>query len=531
MRLRFDRFKQILLLVIIMINVMIPIDVFPEANETLEGYFNSNKIIRPTMIRAGESLGLLPAYKPVSLTVIDRQWGSMTLEDGKTGYIFYDGILPLPEYETVAEKKMYSETAMEILGVPLNEATAIAELAPMTLCIIDGVSGELAHIRLPESGISGYVDANLLKEAEFTPTSEPVTVTVIAAAPVKLTALPLYGSEIVGEIEAGCFFTAYEVGFSDHLLMREDNSVCYLPKNSVCVCYKNTLTHDKTEVLSTEDFLMPEQENLSETIVTRNDYLDKAFAMLEEKNSFLLRYNAITGAGIQSLFPQGVPYFWGGRSYNVLRELYPEYNTLAAWQSSPLYYRQGTLYLYGFDCVGFVKAVCSLAKRPVSRNFYELFAWEYCNDGYHIWCKSDHPMPEDWTCVAEKLEIGDILVVYHPGMHVMMYIGTLRDYGYTEKQIPYLADYLDYPLMIQCGEDPMCYIRFSQYINTSENERIQKATPPDGGVSICIIGVSVEDAEYIIRSPHMDYHCFFVEGSCVNLFDFDRVTDYIVYRP
>lgn len=589
---------SVLTAILLAVLSMCPVCAFSEGPELLKGYFTTNKIVRPTMIRAGDSVMVLPAYEPVELTVIDRQWGSMILENGKTGYVFYEGLLPMPEFDSLPEEEMYSPSAVPVTGLPLEEAPSVGTLEAWTVCVRDGVSGSWEHIRLPESGLSGYIPSGSLKEPVFTLPDELIPVNVMAAEPAEITVLPLHGAEVTGATECETFFTAYEAGLNEHLVLKDGESVSYIRKKDVCICEidpesnipsffianeedsaapvltfayagDGTILHvpgqEDTPLPSGEKLFVymeysgmlavtagdlsgfvkksavtPEtvetklaalrETDLSGASVTRNIYLDQGFAMLEEQNSFLLRYNAVTDAGIEALFPNGVPYFWGGRSYNILRGQHPEYSTLAAWQSSPLYYRAGTIYLYGFDCVGFVKAVYSLAKHPIVEALKDLFTWEHCHSGHHVWCRADHPMPADWKEVAAAMEPGDILVVFHPGEHVMMYMGTLRQYGYTEEQLPLLADYLDYPLMLQSGEDPFCYLRFTDYILSSDNERVKRATPADGGVSISILGVPVEEAEYILAAPCTNYPFFLVEGSCVNVFDFDRVTNYVVYR-
>ena len=45
--------------------------------------------------------------------------------------------------------------------------------------------------------------------------------------------------------------------------------------------------------------------------VKQNPLLDAAFSCLEKDNIFQRRYNEITGAQVESLFEQGVPYFFG----------------------------------------------------------------------------------------------------------------------------------------------------------------------------------------------------------------------------
>ncbi len=270
--------------------------------------------------------------------------------------------------------------------------------------------------------------------------------------------------------------------------------------------------------------------DLSSASIEKNEFLDAAFSLLEEGNSFLLRYNAITGSDIQPLFSLGVPYFWGGRGYNILTERWPEYTTREAWQDSINYYRKGTTYIYGFDCIGLVKAVYRLAGHEIRGTVGDLISDQICEAGQHIWCSGKHPIPEDWNRVAEKLEIGDLLWIKHPGVHALIYIGTLRDYGYTEEQLPAMAGMLDYPLMIHCGRNPYCYFRFRNLLASQKKGRLAAATPPDGGVSICILGPDAEEAEMHIGFLDGIDDCFEVEGTCVTISSFKNVTSYFFYR-
>ena len=263
----------------------------------------------------------------------------------------------------------------------------------------------------------------------------------------------------------------------------------------------------------------------------RSVFLDQAFRMVEEGNPFQARYNLLTGADIRSVLPLGVPYFWGGRNWRAAQERLPNYTTRAAWQSSPVYYRKGTVYLYGFDCIGFVRSVYALAGKPISGSTTGHRDWAYCHAGEHVYCDDVYPLPADWAEAASGMEAGDFMVIHHPGTHALLYMGTLRDYGYTEDQLPALKKYLDYPLMMQSGENPYSYLRFQSMISASEDRRTAGATPPDGGVSICIPGVPPEEAEMVITCHGQTYRCFDVEGCCVTILDWSTVKDYFVSRP
>lgn len=270
--------------------------------------------------------------------------------------------------------------------------------------------------------------------------------------------------------------------------------------------------------------------DLSGGTVERNPLLDQAFAWVEAGNPFQARYNLLTGAETESLFPLGVPYFWGGRSYRTMIERLPEYTTREAWQSSPVFYQEGTTYLYGFDCIGFVKAAYAQAGTPLAGTLVGRRAREYCDAGAHIYCDDVHPLPEDWREAARTMRVGDIMIIHHPGTHAMMYMGTLRDYGYTAEQLPALADYLDYPLMLQAGANPSSYLRFCSLIEATGDARTASASPSDGGVGVCILGVPREAAEQVITCHDETYYCFDVEGCCVTEMGFGNVVDYFVFR-
>ena len=265
--------------------------------------------------------------------------------------------------------------------------------------------------------------------------------------------------------------------------------------------------------------------------VTAHPILNEAFRMLEAGNPIALRYGRMTGAEITPLFSAGVPYFWGGQDEKILMERWPEYTTRKQWQGTHDFYQKDSIYVYGLDCVGYVATTLKNAGMPLGETLNDLGDKKHCKAGAHLYCSAERPFPEDWKEVAENLEPGDLLALHHPGRHVMIFIGTLRDYGYTEEQLPALAEYLDYPLMIHSGENPMAYQRFDFLTARSEDKKVSRALGSDGGVSLCILGVPGDEAETVVECHERMYNCFDVEGACVTIFNFGNVSDYYVYRP
>ena len=284
---------------------------------------------------------------------------------------------------------------------------------------------------------------------------------------------------------------------------------------------------------------LPAEDSLSEGVIEgaatgriqANPALTQAFSMLEPGNAIALRYAALTGQKVEPLFYAGVPYFWGGKDEKILLERWPEYATRKQWQGTHDFYQKDSVYVYGLDCVGFVKILYDRAGAPLEASLDELGQKKRCQAGEHLYCSAANPFPEDWREAAQTMQPGDLLALHHPGRHVMMFIGTLRDYGYTEENLPGLKDWLDHPLMIHCGENPLAYQRFDCLVSRSEDKKVSNALGSDGGVSLCILGVPRKNAETEVTAHERSYGCFDVEGACVTVFRFDNVKDYYVYRP
>lgn len=234
--------------------------------------------------------------------------------------------------------------------------------------------------------------------------------------------------------------------------------------------------------------VMTEEEQasvLAAGSVERSPWLDTAFTLLEEGNPFRERYNLITGANIRARLPFGVPYLYGGQTPSHVFAKEPNYVVQAAWTGSPTYFVAGRKYLYGFDCVGFIRWVWSENRSA---------EWPGCDNiltdrRRQIYSLGDNR--PDWVSVARNLQVGDILVLRHPGNHVAMYIGTLRDYGYTADEVPELADYLDYPLVIHSAANASMWSRFDWLIKNGL-PKYRVATTTDGGVCVAILGVPLE---------------------------------------
>ena len=268
-----------------------------------------------------------------------------------------------------------------------------------------------------------------------------------------------------------------------------------------------------------------------------SDLIEAAFELLEEGNPFAVRYEQLTGREITPLFPCGVPYFFGGltgsKGNGWFYLAYPDYFVKICTSESG-YFKPGKLYFYGLDCTGFTKHVykaCGMQPHPSLSKIMTAW-WELRNNLVYDYRKGHETPPYDQ--LKDTLQIGDLLVIKHESgryRHVMMYIGILRDFGYTAEEEPLLADWLDYPLVIHCGVSPFYGERFQKLIDEYP-EKYGKCTTTDGGVAISILGPAPEDAPEHEHIQNTDFSWFTMNdgGYQLTVINMTDVKYYCWYR-
>lgn len=275
-----------------------------------------------------------------------------------------------------------------------------------------------------------------------------------------------------------------------------------------------------------------EEFSITERITIRNHgsmerspYLDAAFSLLEEGNPFVARYNLLTGADVKPRFPYGVPYFIGGSKYDALAHHIPEYTVYASWQNS-LYYRNGVNYLYGFDCSGFTRWVYTECGRAPHGSISDFLLR---SEESALFCSGSRPMP-DWKDLPSVLKPGALLAMTHPGYHIAMYVGTLRQFGYTEKQAPELKKYLDYPLVIHSSVNASIAARFQDLLRNG-SPRYHGVTVTDGGVCVSIIGMLPKEAPHSTFQQIQTTNWFYLpDGTWLTVLDCGSITQYAWYE-
>ena len=265
--------------------------------------------------------------------------------------------------------------------------------------------------------------------------------------------------------------------------------------------------------------------------VQRSPLLDAAFSLIEEDNIFLRRYNEITGANIEAKFENGVPYMFGGKGDDLFLSQYPNYAKRKCWETTK-FYRKDSVYIYGLDCSGYTQWIYQQAGYPAHDSLSNMILkWEYERNGNHLYNhRKGNEMPP-YNELKDHLIVGDLLVGKHGARHIMMYIGTLADYGFTAEEIPELANYLDYPLVIHCGPSPVYGEIFEQFI--AENSDLYgNCKTTNGGVEVSILGVPLEEAPIFEHVQVNDFYYFMIdEGTYpLTIWDLPGCTSFCWFR-
>lgn len=264
-------------------------------------------------------------------------------------------------------------------------------------------------------------------------------------------------------------------------------------------------------------------------LITRHPELDLAFSLLEKDNIFLRRYNEITGAGIQARFDLGLPYLFGGQNAKEIFRKQPTYTVREAWEDSK-FYKKDARYLHGFDCRGFALWINRETGKKALDSLSNILSkyWQF-KDNY-LFSHRDREALPPFHELKMHLQIGDYLVARNGSRHIMMYIGTLSDYGFSEKELPDMKDYLDYPLVIHSAPNPQYPERIQAFLEG--NEKYKKCLTTDGGICVSIIGMPAECAPRQIKVQINQFYYFPIDQGryMLTVWDFSRASSFVWFR-
>ena len=248
--------------------------------------------------------------------------------------------------------------------------------------------------------------------------------------------------------------------------------------------------------------------------VRYNPVYENSLCMLEKSSLFVEYYDDTAGSLMEVTLPLGVPYYYaGGTESKFLMRFFPTTTTH--------YYLHEHMYLCGLDCVGMTRLVYEKSGLERHPSIVDILRRGVAHGAL---AGND---PSRWPML---LQPGDLIGVKHGTYHVMMYLGTLRMFGWTEKTAGEAAELLDEPLVIHCGGNPFYYDRYQEYIR----EMGYKNTyPPDGGVTVSVIRATAADAP---RSTDTSWGRHFgwynmTDSQPLLVFPLDDCTDMAWYGP
>ena len=246
----------------------------------------------------------------------------------------------------------------------------------------------------------------------------------------------------------------------------------------------------------------------------QDDLLYEAgLSLLEAGSPFIARYDETADSLLRASLELGVPYYYGGRNEEkFLRRFFPLQTTK--------YYRADRQYLCGLDCVGLTQLVMEKRGLPEHPSIQNLI---YRAMGTAALSARE---PEEWPMF---LLPGDLIVVNHGVYHILMYLGTMRKFGWTEADAGEAAPVLDAPLVIHCGDNPFYYDRYEAYIR---EQNYPNTWPPDGGVTVSVILRTAADAPHRTETAWgKEFSWYLADGSPLLVFSLENCTELAWYGP
>lgn len=426
-----------------------------EDAQSIEGFFGTPVRMRAQPLADTTTLDILPADVRFRVVPVTDEYAYIEY-NGKSGYVYIRDFMQM-EYKhgEVTPYVAFSDEPVSAYASPCYGAAALHELTPYAPVIVNGYDGD--HLTVDIEGQTLYVEAG-----ELTILGEDFTVAPFEAKTSEKAVLyeyPLENALQLADIKKNAPLTV--TAFHGVYARVTDGE------------HEGYLHYDKLKSTNSTKAALAELQKHMERIEAQR-FLNVALTMMDESNPVLLAYNENCGGSVSARFKYGCPYLFAGSNESSL--LRPRY----ASQDSH-YYSTSKLYLGGFDCIGFARWVhnqVGMKKLPAiseTRNAAKPNRIDM----------QDLPSAQ-W---AQRMKVGDSinLAGQGGGYHVMIYIGTLRDFGFTAEQVgEQLAPYLDNPLTIHCGMNNYHTAWYTQYL---KDENLTSVTPPDGGVTISILGI------------------------------------------
>jgi len=473
----------------------------PEA-KTVEGFFGAPARMRTQPIKNASYIGDLPTDVRFCVTYVTDTYAYLVYE-GKEGYAYIADFVEM-DYKkgSVQPYVAFSAKPVTAYDSPYCGALEVSQIAAYTPVTVTGYDGD--HLVVNEGAQSVYVESTDLISLAADFEVEDFAAKMEKKADVY--GHPLKNAAVTGAFSKNADVTVLSYQ-GDFARVTDGSLTGYVYYDSL-----KSSSNTKAAVKALQEYA---------DAIEAKKYLNVALTMMEENNPITRMYNQNCGGMVQARFKYGVPYLFGGmHESSLLRARYASQNSN--------YYSTEKLYLGGFDCIGFARWLHNQAGMNTLPAISDIPKQNKKN----LVSVKGKTFPE-WS---ELMKVGDSIAIAYKGggYHIMVYIGTLRDFGYTEGMLGDLAPYIDYPLAIHCGMNNYHTAWYTQYLTEVGYSSV---TPPDGGVTISVIGAPYK------KCPHTEtmwkgtknvktFYWFDLEG--YNLTSIDPTADgirwYEVYR-
>ena len=429
---------------------------------TVEGFFGAPVRMRSNPLPSASVMEELPADQRMQITYVTENYAYLTY-NGQEGYVFISEFVPM-EYQkgSVEPYTVYSDEDVKAYASPYFGAVEMATITANTPITVTGFDGD--HLLIAAEEQTLYVDKDEVTKLLDDFAVEPFTAGVKA----KVTVLshPLKNAEKIGTVKKDAEVTV-EGYQGAYVHVKADDLTGYIPADQL-----KSSSETKAAKSAFNHYLKS---------IAGRKFLDVALSMMEEGNPILRMYNEYCEGEVTARYRYGVPYlFAGAKESSILRVRYPSQNSN--------YYFTDKKYLGGFDCIGFARW---LHNQVGMRKLPAISEMPKQNKKYIVSVKGKSM--EEW---ADEMQVGDAIGMGYKGggYHVMIYIGTLGSFGYTAEMLgETLAPYINYPLVIHCGMNNYHTAWYTQYM---QDEGIEGVVPPDGGVTISIVGAPYDACPY-----------------------------------
>lgn len=429
---------------------------------TVEGFFGAPVRMRLNPLPSASVMEELPADQRMQITYVTERYAYLTY-NGQEGYVFISDFVPMDYQKGSTEPyTVYSDEIVKAYASPYYGAVEKATIAADTPITVTGFDGD--HLLADVAGETLYVDKDEVTKLLDDFAVEPFTAGVKA----KVTVLshPLKNAEKIGTVKKDAEVTV-EGYQGAYVHVKADDLTGYIPADQL-----KSSSETKAAKSAFNHYLKS---------IAGRKFLDVALSMMEEGNPILRMYNEYCEGEVTARYQYGVPYlFAGSKESTILKVRYPSQNSN--------YYFTDKKYLGGFDCIGFARW---LHNQVGMRKLPAISEMPKQNKQYIVSVKGKSM--EEW---ADEMQVGDAIGMGYKsgGYHVMVYIGTLGSFGYTAEMLgETLAPYINYPLVIHCGMNNYHTAWYTQYM---QDAGIEGVVPPDGGVTISIVGAPYDACPY-----------------------------------